>query len=64
MTNEDFAIEVDKSVSRSKSILIKKEVEYSRDNDRLRQFHHAGSAQGISAPSLNGNSNEARYISR
>ena len=50
MTNEEFAIEVDKSVSRSKYILIKKEVEYSRDNDRLRQFHHAGSAQGIPAP--------------
>jgi len=50
MTNEDFAIEVDKSVSRSKSILIKKGVEYSQDNDRLRQFHHAGCAQGIPAP--------------
>ena len=47
MTNEEFAIEVDKSVSRSKYILIKKGVEYSQDNDRLGQFYRAGSVQGI-----------------
>ena len=50
MTSEEFAIEVDKSVSRSKSILIKKGVEYSQDNDRLGQFYRAGSIQGIPAP--------------
>lgn len=48
MTNEDFAIEIDKSFARSKSLLIKKGIEYSQDDDRLGQFYRAGSAQGIS----------------
>ena len=48
MTNEDFAIEIDKSVARSKSLLIKKGVEYSQDDDRLGQFYRAGAVQGIS----------------
>jgi hypothetical protein len=48
MTNEEFVIEVEKSFLRSKSLLIKKGVEYSQDGDRLGQFHRAGAAQGVS----------------
>lgn len=48
MTNEDFAVEIDKSAARSKSLLIKKGIEYSQDDDRLGQFYRAGVAQGIS----------------
>jgi len=47
MSRAEFAIEADNSVSRRQSILIKKGVEYSQDDDRLGQFYRAGSVQGI-----------------
>ena len=47
MTNEQFMICVDEAFGRSKKVLIKKEVEYSKDRDRLEQFHRAGQVQGI-----------------
>ena len=49
MTNEQFKIEVENSINRSKRILIKKEKEYSDGRDRLEQFHRAGAAQAISS---------------
>jgi hypothetical protein len=48
MTNEQFKIELENSINRSKLTLIKKEKEYSNGRDRLEQFHRAGAAQAIS----------------
>jgi len=48
MTNEEFMLEVDRSVLRSKRVLLKKEREYSSDKDRLEQFYRAGAAQAVS----------------
>ena len=46
MTNQEFLIEFEKSVLRSKKTLMKKEAEYSQGKDRLDQFHRAASAEG------------------
>lgn len=47
MTNEEFLIEVENSHNRSKKLLIKKDVEYSGEKDRLEQFYRAGWTQNI-----------------
>lgn len=47
MTNEEFAIEVENSINRSKNVLIKKGKEYSGEIDRLENFKRAGAAQNI-----------------
>jgi hypothetical protein len=48
MNTEEFNIEVENSHLRSKKVLIKKGLEYSKpDSDRLEQFHRAGCAQNI-----------------
>ena len=47
MTNEEFAIEIENSISRSKKVLIEKGKEYSGEIDRLENFKRAGAAQSI-----------------
>jgi len=47
MTNEEFAIEVENSINRSKKVLIKKGKEYSGAIDRLENFKRAAVAQNI-----------------
>lgn len=48
MNNQDFDLEVEKAIIRSKKILVKKRAEYSEeDGDRLGQFYRAGAAQNI-----------------
>ena len=45
MTNEEFNIEVENSINRSKRVLEKKGREYEGRTDRLEQFHIAGALQ-------------------
>jgi len=47
MTNEEFQIEVEKAILRSKQILNKKEKEYSDGRDRLCQFKQVGTLNDI-----------------
>jgi len=48
MTNQEFLIEVENSINRSKKLLIKKGSEYAtEEGNRLEQFYRAGAAQGI-----------------
>ena len=48
MNHQEFAIEVENSINRSKKLLIKKGSEYAtEDGNRLEQFYRAGAAQGI-----------------
>ena len=48
MTNEEFEIELDHAILRSKKLLMKKRLEYSEESgDRLNQFYRAGTAQDI-----------------
>jgi hypothetical protein len=47
MTNEEFMLEVEASINRSKRVLIKKGIEYSGPTDRLENFKRAAAAQGI-----------------
>ena len=47
MTNEEFAIETENSINRSRKVLCKKAKEYSGEADRLESFKRAGKAQNI-----------------
>jgi len=48
MTNQEFLIEVENSINRSKRVLIKKGSEYAtEEGNRLEQFYRAGAAQGV-----------------
>jgi hypothetical protein len=47
MTNEEFAIELENSINRSKRTLLKKGIEYSGVIDRLENFKRAGATQNI-----------------
>jgi hypothetical protein len=48
MNNENFMIEVENSHNCSKSLLLKKQREYTTgDSDRLEQFYRAGSTQAM-----------------
>jgi len=47
MNNTEFIIEVENSHNRSKRVLLKKEKEYSGDEDRLEQFYRAGATHNI-----------------
>ena len=49
MTNEEFMLEVEASINRSKRVLIKKGLEYSGPTDRLENFKRAGAAASIPA---------------
>jgi len=49
MNNQEFDLEVEKAIIRSKKLLAKKRIEYSKeDGNRLEQFYRAGAAQNIS----------------
>ena len=48
MNNQDFLIEMENSINRTKRTLNKKKEEYSQDDsDRLEQFYRAAAAQSI-----------------
>lgn len=48
MTNQEFEIELEKAILRSKKLLMRKRLEYSEeDGDCLNQFYRAGAAQNI-----------------
>ena len=48
MKNQEFDLEVEKSIIRSKRVLMKKAIEYSaEEGNRLAQFYRAGAAQNI-----------------
>ena len=48
MNHQEFAIEVENSINRSKKLLIKKGSEYAtEEGNRLEQFYRAGAAQGV-----------------
>lgn len=48
MTNEEFEIELERAILRSKRLLNKKRIEYSEETgNRLGQFYRAGAAQNI-----------------
>ena len=47
MNNQEFMIEVDSANARSKRVLLKKEKEYSRGQDRLDQFYRAAALNGV-----------------
>ena len=48
MNNQEFEIELEKAILRSKKLLMKKAKEYSKeDSNRLVQFYRAGAVQGI-----------------
>lgn len=52
MNQERFNIEVEKSILRSKQVLIKKGKEYSEEGgNRLEQFYRAGATQNITPES-------------
>ena len=48
MTNEQFKLEFEKAVLRSKNTLIKKEKEYSEGSDRFDQFHKVALMNSVS----------------
>jgi hypothetical protein len=47
MTNEEFNLELESSINRSKRVLVKKGIEYSGVTDRLENFKRAGATQNI-----------------
>jgi len=49
MTNEEFLLEVEASINRSKRVLVKKGTEYSGPTDRLINFKRSAAIQGINS---------------